>query len=903
MYESWFGLSERPFRMVPHADRFFESGDIQNAYELVNSCVQSGAGPALIVGPTGVGKTTLALRIKGHFDRKMTAAMVSGPTCYSRRAVLQNTLTQFGMPFSKSEDNELRLNLHEYFNSRSKGCVLIIDDAGMLNDEAFEEVRFLSNLTCNGRWCVHLVLLGSMRLEDKMSTPAIESLNQRIATRCYLGPWTRSETTEFVDYELRAAGYKGRPFFEESAFAELQKISGGVPRIVNQLANHAMVMAAGQQAKTIDGMLVEVAWADLQKLPAPVRHSKVADPDVMTSDIVEFGSLDDMESSVSVDSNQLSDAHPVAAEDQQDVQPADDAQSDMGYAPKAQRLDEFAQEFKGHKIDHDVLTHQPSINPMDNFPSPAPDADSPFLAPFAVEEHTALDAVDSMVSTAAQAEIAAGIGTTAGSPHPGGNGIQGPDDAAKEPSIDWAENARLDEQMDIKAASAVAMAAVAGGITSTPIASSLINRKSDGSPGDSFHDFAAPQDPAVFAENLAAAKAQISPEFAHEEPATEPPEISPEEISYESESDISEIEQTIVELHDETRDFTEPEVNDDLSVSDDQSAGYESGFDGEMDDFVAENPFLEQFDEEEVVFGRPEGLQQNSDVIGCEVNTASGQNIIQRLDVSDQECQSECQSSQSECHSSQSECQTEYQEECGETEYQEGCGETESTELCEVDQPVTEFCEDAGEQQQEEYQLAELPDDELAEDYSNEVLTFEEQTCEQQNDEPCCEGQSCEPSGEQVLLESNEATFDTDPFQATFVPDAPDEFDSACPAGPEVEAACSTNDCSASDIVESEGQESQGVVICGGNSPDTPQYEPAPYESGEMPDLAGGPDSFQLAVSAPFVGSESGCEVNEDAANDPYVKDNSYAAATEPSGERKRKRLSRLFSGMRKKNQ
>ena len=188
MYESWFGLQRRPFRMAPDASRFFESSDIKTAFDLITSSIQSGAGPALIVGPMGVGKTTLSLRIKEHFSGQTTVAMISGSTCYSRRSLLQNTLAQVGLPFTDPDDNQLRLSLQEFFNSRTNGSVLVVDEAGMLKPEALEEIRTLSALTHEGRWSVNVVLLGTMRLEETMALPPIESLNQRIAVRCYLGP-------------------------------------------------------------------------------------------------------------------------------------------------------------------------------------------------------------------------------------------------------------------------------------------------------------------------------------------------------------------------------------------------------------------------------------------------------------------------------------------------------------------------------------------------------------------------------------------------------------------------------------------------------------------------------------------------------------------------------------------
>ena len=848
MYESWFGLNERPFRMVPNAERFFESGDIQNAYELIVGCVQSGAGPALIVGPTGVGKTTLSLRIKEHFDREITAAMVSGPTCYSRRAVLQNSLTQFGMPFSNAEDNELRTNLQEYFNSRSKGCVLIMDDAGMLNDEAFEELRFLSNLTYNGRWCVHLVLLGNMRLEERMTTPVNESLNQRIATRCYLGPWTRDETGSFIDYELSAAGYEGDHLFEPSAIAKIHEISSGTPRVINQLSNHSLTICATQQERSIDDHAVEFAWADLQKLPTPSRPNRVGDPDI---DIVEFGSLDDAEPAAPAESNETAPTEQVA---DPTPSPSPEFEPEDAFAAK------FAPEFGPISA---PVAEETSIAFLAEESTSECNNESEFEAgcesgipaeittsqqsaseeaPCEFEEHTALDAVDNMVSSAAQAEIAANIGTSAQSAD---TTHDAHDSTNTESPLEWSEKTRLDADANIDNAKAVAMAAVAAGVTSTPIAANLIKGKPDEA---KFSEFAA-HDPEVAAENRAASNAQIGAEPTNDS----------------SDEDISAIEQTIVELQDETRDLAAPEA--------------EAQPEPRPEPVAAVNPFLEQFDEEEVVFGRPEGLQHHADVIASEVNTASGQDIIQRLADADHEASAEPE---------------------------EVCEEA-----CEVaDHPVD--CVD--EHEDGEYTLAEFSDqpqdafqseeDESPEDQSSQFMSFgdlpfdppaDQPLVESHEEQSCQEVDSCNEQSDESQCEADESQCEVDESYCDADESQCEADESQCPD----ESSCETDEsspavCDSESDCEHEAAEydsgAQGIVICGGEPPSQLSGEQAPYE---------------VVATLGVARSESGAAQPEaaDPVENPYLTDNSYTDAAQTSGKPKRQRFSRLFSGMRKKNQ
>lgn len=307
MYESFFGLDERPFQTTPQLQGYFAAEQIENALETIISCVERGAGPAMVIASTGTGKTTLVLKLQQHFSPTTPVAVLSGTNCRSRRSLLQNALFASGLPYVDMDEGQMRLSLTEFFKSRAEngnGTLLLMDDADALDTDLLEELLGFSSLTGQNGWCVPMVLIGSFRLEEALGSPRVASLNQRIAARCYIDSWSRSEVEAYVTTRMQQSMAKPAEVFLPGAISKICEFTGGVPRVVNQLCDHALVMATSKEQRQIDEFSIDEAWADLQRLPLPTHHvisrSETESTDPTTNEaqqqqdsIVEFGSLED----------------------------------------------------------------------------------------------------------------------------------------------------------------------------------------------------------------------------------------------------------------------------------------------------------------------------------------------------------------------------------------------------------------------------------------------------------------------------------------------------------------------------------------------------------------------------------------------------------------------------------
>ncbi len=294
MYETFFALERRPFSAAPLLDFYFPAHAIEAARRTLTGCVERAAGPGVIFGPPGTGKTLLCHILAEQFRASARVAMVSSTHLATRRALLQVILFEIGLPYREMDDSELRLSIVDHLTSDVKnthGMVLLVDEAHSLPWKLLEEIRMLSNLVVESKMRVHIVLAGNSVLEERLASPRFGALNQRLVARCYLGPLNREETLGYVQSQIASAGGNAMDIFAEDALQSIYQISGGIPRLVNQVCEHALILASAGGHSTLNAAGIEEAWADLQQLPLPpagvMGHSGAR------ATMIEFGSLDD----------------------------------------------------------------------------------------------------------------------------------------------------------------------------------------------------------------------------------------------------------------------------------------------------------------------------------------------------------------------------------------------------------------------------------------------------------------------------------------------------------------------------------------------------------------------------------------------------------------------------------
>lgn len=295
MYEAVFSLDQRPFAAAPRTERYYPAEAIQQARESLARTIEHGAGPGLLVGATGTGKTLLLHMLAEQFRDTYRIAMLSSARLCTRKALLQNLLFELSLPYRNMEEGELRLTLIDHLQpseSCPHGMLLLVDEAHTLPLRLLEEIRMITNLVRDGQPRVRLVLAGGAQLEERFAHPKLEVFNQRIAARCYLHSLSRDETFQYVRHQITTVGGDGEEIFSDDALAAIHTATDGIPRLINQLGDHALMLASLGGHHRLDAAGIEEAWADLQQLPVPWQ----GDESSASSDeggVIEFGQLDD----------------------------------------------------------------------------------------------------------------------------------------------------------------------------------------------------------------------------------------------------------------------------------------------------------------------------------------------------------------------------------------------------------------------------------------------------------------------------------------------------------------------------------------------------------------------------------------------------------------------------------
>lgn len=286
MYEAWFGLSRRPFSATPDPSCFFSTEATRGAVDELTVCLESGQGVALLLGPAGCGKTLICSQVAQDLRRQFSVVALTHSGFGSRRALLQTLLSELGQPYASLGEQELRLRLVPAIRERgqsTRGLVLIVDEAEHLSEGLLEELRMLADLAEGGTPLVRLLLSGQPRLEETLAHPQLQPLNQRLRSHVCLPTFTREESREYIDYRLTWAGGRLTEVFDEAALEAIVEACDGLPRCLNQLGDHVLLLSYVAEQKPVARLAVEEALDDLRHLPLPWRSPRSqADSDLFT---------------------------------------------------------------------------------------------------------------------------------------------------------------------------------------------------------------------------------------------------------------------------------------------------------------------------------------------------------------------------------------------------------------------------------------------------------------------------------------------------------------------------------------------------------------------------------------------------------------------------------------------
>ncbi|MFD3190084.1 ExeA family protein [Sedimentitalea sp. HM32M-2] len=259
-YLGYFGLKERPFTLVPDPGFLYWSPQHKRAYAVLEYGVLSRAPITLLTGEVGSGKTTLLQNLLGQIEEDVIVGLVSNAQG-NRGELLQWVLNAVDVPIESEATyvqnfQKLQEFLIEQY-AQGRRVVLVFDEAQNISREGLEELRMLTNINANKDELVQLILVGQPELRDMVRHPSMSQLAQRVSSSFHLNRMSAEVTQGYIRHRLKTAGGTGDEF-TAGACLLVHDVTGGVPRLVNQLCDFALLYGWSEDTgTTVSGGMVQ----------------------------------------------------------------------------------------------------------------------------------------------------------------------------------------------------------------------------------------------------------------------------------------------------------------------------------------------------------------------------------------------------------------------------------------------------------------------------------------------------------------------------------------------------------------------------------------------------------------------------------------------------------------------
>lgn len=261
MYTEYWHLKEKPFELTPDQRFIYLSKAHEEALMRLCYTVIESKGAMLLTGNYGCGKTVLSRVILNELiGPKFEIALITNPN-FTSIELLEEIVYQFG---GGRKERESKVNLMRALNDilyenvmNNKDSILVIDEAQAIKDfDTFDDLRMLLNLQRNNKFLMTLILIGHLELYEKIKQ--LPQFKQRLAINYHLGPLDETDTYNYIDHRLKVAGAQ-RAIFDQEAKKLIYHKSAGIPRVVNSIADMALLLGFNEQIKIIDsGFITKV---------------------------------------------------------------------------------------------------------------------------------------------------------------------------------------------------------------------------------------------------------------------------------------------------------------------------------------------------------------------------------------------------------------------------------------------------------------------------------------------------------------------------------------------------------------------------------------------------------------------------------------------------------------------
>ena len=282
IYESYFSLSQRPFTIAPNPQFLYDQGQYQEALAALEFGMLHRGGFVLLTGEVGTGKTTLCKHLLQRTPENTEVALILHPQL-DRLELLRLICKEFGIEAEgcQHESDWIESITEFLLGVYAKGgySVLIIDEAQHLDVSVLELIRLLTNLETHEDKLLQIILLGQPELQARLHEYRLRQLNQRFTARYHLNPLDQKQTNAYVRHRLAVAGATetalSSGFFQSAALKAIHQMSGGIPRLINLIADRALMGAYAMDKHQVTAAMVKQAAKEvLGDAPVQAKGSR-----------------------------------------------------------------------------------------------------------------------------------------------------------------------------------------------------------------------------------------------------------------------------------------------------------------------------------------------------------------------------------------------------------------------------------------------------------------------------------------------------------------------------------------------------------------------------------------------------------------------------------------------------
>jgi general secretion pathway protein A len=259
MYTKYYGLTYKPFDLIPDPGMVFLSEVHQEALAILRYGVIDRKGFLLLTGDVGTGKTTLLQKLINSLETQVHVCFIANPTL-SEADFYHYLAAEYNLEDYDGNKAKFIINFASFLKNcreHNERVLLIIDEAHVLPQQLFEEIRLLSNQKYEEYGILSIFLVGQPELNDRLGTDRLLPLRQRIGIRFHLNPFSRDETADYINYRLRKAGAQRLDLFSKDALQIIHDESKGVPRLINIICDQAFLSGFAESKTQIDSETIE----------------------------------------------------------------------------------------------------------------------------------------------------------------------------------------------------------------------------------------------------------------------------------------------------------------------------------------------------------------------------------------------------------------------------------------------------------------------------------------------------------------------------------------------------------------------------------------------------------------------------------------------------------------------